>query len=72
MRRGIHHQWLPDEIVFEPNGMAADTVALLTGFGHKFAVKPDYIAAATGIMVDEKGVRFGAIDSRSDGVAVGY
>lgn len=68
----VHHQWLPDEIVFEPNGMSSDTVSILTGFGHKFAAKPEFLAAATGIMVDQKGVRLGAIDSRSDGMAVGY
>ncbi|MFN0278223.1 MAG: gamma-glutamyltransferase [Pyrinomonadaceae bacterium] len=68
----IHHQWLPDEITYEPDEMSPDTVSILTGFGHKFAAKPEYIAAATGIMVDEKGVRLGAIDKRSDGMAVGY
>jgi gamma-glutamyltranspeptidase/glutathione hydrolase len=68
----IHHQWLPDEIVYEPEGMPLDTLNILTGYGHTFATKPEVIAAATGIMIDEKGVRFGAIDSRSDGMAVGY
>ena len=68
----IHHQWLPDEIVYEPFGMSPDTLLLLTGIGHKFAVKPDKVAAATGVMIDEKGVRLGAVDSRSDGMAVGY
>lgn len=68
----VHHQWLPDEIVFEPNGMSVDTVSILTGYGHKFAAKPEFIAAATGIMIDEKGVRLGAIDSRSDGLSLGY
>lgn len=68
----IHHQWLPDEIVYEPYGMSPDTMLLLSGIGHRFVAKPEIIAAATGVMVDEKGVRLGAIDSRSDGMAVGY
>lgn len=68
----IHHQWLPDQIYFEPYGMSPDTMNVLTGYGHKFADGPGYIASATGIMIDEKGVRLGAIDSRSDGLAVGY
>ena len=68
----IHHLWLPDEILFEHNGMLPDTVSILTGYGHRFTAKPEFIAGATGIMVDEKGVRLGAIDSRSDGMAVGY
>jgi gamma-glutamyltranspeptidase/glutathione hydrolase len=68
----IHHQWLPDELLFEPFGMSPDTVAILLSRGHKAAQTPEKIAAATGVMVDEKGVRLGAIDVRSDGLAVGY
>ena len=68
----IHHQWFPDEIMYEPFGMSPDTLGILAGFGHKFADRPSNIASATGIMIDEKGVRLGAIDSRSDGLAVGY
>ncbi len=68
----IHHQWLPDEIMFEPFGLSPDTISILSGYGHKFVDKPGNIASATGIMIDEKGVRLGAIDSRSDGTAIGY
>ncbi|HQU85875.1 MAG TPA: gamma-glutamyltransferase [Pyrinomonadaceae bacterium] len=67
----IHHQWFPDEIRPEPYGMSPDTQRILESMGHKFAA-PGYIATATGIEIDAKGVRLGAIDSRSDGVAVGY
>jgi gamma-glutamyltranspeptidase / glutathione hydrolase len=31
----IHHQWLPDEIGYEPFGLSADTVAKLEAMGHK-------------------------------------
>ena len=68
----IHHQWFPDEILFEPYGMSPDTRSVLEKMGHNFADKPTNIASATGISIDEKGVRYGAIDSRSDGEAVGY
>jgi gamma-glutamyltranspeptidase/glutathione hydrolase len=68
----IHHQWLPDEIAFEPYGLSPDTMAILRRYGHTFASRPGYIASATGIMVGTDGVRYGAIDSRSDGQAVGY
>ncbi len=68
----IHHQWFPDEILYEPYGMSPDTMNILKGYGHKFTSSPGYVATATGIMVDDKGVRLGAIDSRSDGKAVGY
>ena len=68
----IHHQWLPDELLYEPFGFSPDTLNILAGYGHKFADKPGSVASATGVMVDAKGVRLGAIDSRSDGEAVGY
>jgi gamma-glutamyltranspeptidase/glutathione hydrolase len=68
----IHHQWMPDEILFEPYGMSPDTMNILSGHGHKFTSKPGFVASATGIMIDDNGVRLGAIDARSDGEAVGY
>ena len=68
----IHHQWLPDYIMFEPYGMSNDTRQILEKYGHKFATSPRTLASTTAIAVDNKGVRLGAIDSRSDGVAVGY
>jgi gamma-glutamyltranspeptidase/glutathione hydrolase len=69
----IHHQWFPDEILFEPFGMSPDTQKMLRGWGHNFAEKPANIASATGIAIEEKtGVRLGAIDSRSDGEASGF
>ena len=68
----IHHQWLPDELLYEPFGFSPDTLNILAGYGHKFADKPGNVASATGVMVDAKGIRLGAIDSRSDGEAVGY
>lgn len=68
----IHHQWFPDELLYETFGLSPDTKQILEKYGHKFAANPGSIASATGIMIDEKGVRLGAIDSRSDGVAIGY
>ena len=68
----VHQQWYPDEVLFEPYGMSPDTLNVLRMYGHTFAEKPGYIASATGIMIDSQGVRLGAIDSRSDGTAIGY
>ena len=68
----VHHQWYPDEMLFEPYGMSPDTLRILRTYGHTFAEKPAYIASATAIMIDDGGVRLGAIDSRSDGEAIGY
>ncbi len=69
----IHHQWLPDELVYEPYGLSGDTQKALLARGHKFA-KPRYLGDAQGIMIEAKtGMRLGATDPRrSDGLAVGY
>ncbi len=69
----IHHQWLPDEFVFEPYGLSGDTQRALSSRGHKLD-RPRYLGDAEGIMIEEKtGVRLGATDPRrSDGLAVGY
>lgn len=69
----IHHQWFPDEILSEPFGMSPDTREVLENLGHSFASKPGFIASATGIEIEAAtGTRIGAIDSRSDGEAVGF
>jgi gamma-glutamyltranspeptidase / glutathione hydrolase len=69
----IHHQWLPDEFVFEPYGLSGDTQRALSARGHKLD-KPRHLGDAEGIMIEEKtGVRLGATDPRrSDGLAIGY
>ena len=70
----IHHQWLPDELVYEPYGLSGDTQRALTARGHKLIDKPRYLGDCEGIMIEEKtGIRLGATDPRrSDGPAVGY
>lgn len=68
----IHHQWYPDEIWWEKYSLSADTKSILEGYGHKFVERPRYIATATAVAVGENNVRLGAIDSRSDGEAIGY
>jgi gamma-glutamyltranspeptidase/glutathione hydrolase len=69
----VHHQWLPDEIMDEPLGLAADTRRALEARGHKFTTKPVYMSDAQGIMIEEKtDMRLGASDARQEGAAVGY
>jgi gamma-glutamyltranspeptidase/glutathione hydrolase len=70
----IHHQWLPDEVAYEPYGLSGDTQKALITRRHKLVTKPRYMGDAQGIMIEEKtGVRLGATDPRrSDGLAVGY
>ncbi len=69
----IHHQWLPDEIVYEPLGMSADTERALRARGHKLTERPRYMGDSQGIMIEEKtNVRLGASDPRNDGAPAGY
>ncbi len=68
----MHHQWMPDSIISEQNGISADTLAIMKGYGHIFNETSGSVASATGIMIDDKGIRLGAIDPRSDGKAIGY
>ena len=69
----IHHQWLPDELVYEPYGLSADTIRALEARAQKLTPHPRYMGDAQGIMIEEKtGVRLGASDPRSDGAAIGY
>ena len=69
----IHHQWLPDEITYEPFGLSADTFRALESRGHRITQKPRYMGDAQGIMIEDKtGVRLGASDPRNYGEAVGY
>ncbi len=70
----IHHQWLPDEIVWEPFGLSTDTQRALQAKGHKLTSRPRYMGDAEGVMIEEKtGMRLGASDPRgSDSAAIGY
>ena len=77
----IHHQWMPDELAYEPYGLSTDTLHLLEARGHKVYVRPNagwttgegYMGNAQGIMLEEKtGTRLGASDPRGDGAAIGY
>jgi len=79
----FHHQWMPDEIRYEPFGLNADTRKELERRGHLFPKRSGgtgttdetagYIGDAEGIMIDLKtGMRLGASDARRGGMAVGY
>ena len=74
----IHHQWMPDALSYERNGLSADTATVLKSLGHSFKERASYEGAYQGdgetIMVDPKtNLRLGAADPRkADAKAVGY
>ncbi|MES2205871.1 MAG: gamma-glutamyltransferase [Pseudomonadota bacterium] len=41
----IHHQWLPDEVYYEPYGLSPDTLKILQGMGHKMIEQTPWGAA---------------------------
>ncbi len=69
----IHHQWFPDVTWAEEGVLSPDTLRLLEMRGHALKFRESQ-GAAHGIYLDtEKGLRYGAADSRSfDGRAVGH
>jgi gamma-glutamyltranspeptidase/glutathione hydrolase len=68
----VHHQWMPDLIVYEPYGLAPDVISRLQSMGHKFA-QPRYMGDAEGVMIENKtNIRLGASDPRLDGKSIGY
>jgi gamma-glutamyltranspeptidase/glutathione hydrolase len=63
----IHHQWLPDEVRYEPGGLNADTKLALEALGHKFASRPSFMGSCMAIAVDPStGHRLAGVDPRSD------
>lgn len=69
----IHHQWLPDRILYERNLLSPDTRKTLEAMGHTLNGRQS-LGVLMGITYDsEKKVLVGASDSASaNGAAVGY
>ncbi|MBD79619.1 MAG: gamma-glutamyltransferase [Crocinitomicaceae bacterium] len=69
----IHHQWMPDEIVYETNLLSPDTRKSLENMGHSIR-GVENLGRLMGIQImEEQRVYKGTADSSSpDGGAVGY
>jgi gamma-glutamyltranspeptidase/glutathione hydrolase len=68
----FHHQWLPDEVVFEP-GLPEALIKDLAGRGYRFAPNPHWIGEVEAIGIDPAtGERLGAADPRRNGAAASY
>ena len=69
----VHHQWMPDQIVYEPMGLVMDVTNTLRTMGHTLTDRPRHMGDAHAVMIEEKtGIRLGAADPRLNGKAVGY
>lgn len=66
----FHHQWLPDEIMYERNGFSEELINELTNKGH--TLKPlDALGLIEAIMVERDSVLHGAADRRGEDDAKG-
>lgn len=70
-RGRIHHQWFPDEVWVDPDGLDPATRAALEQRGHTFVPKPGW-GDAEAVMVDPvTGLRTAASDPRNEGQPAG-
>jgi gamma-glutamyltranspeptidase/glutathione hydrolase len=70
----FHHQWLPDRILYEKNGLSPDTLAILKTRGHELRENVNSgQGVAQGILYDAKAdlLEGGSDRRRSDGGALG-
>lgn len=69
----IHHQWLPDQLVYEKDLLSPDTQKSLEKMGHKTR-EVQNLGRLMGIIYDtELNIYIGACDSSSpDGASIGY
>ena len=67
----FHHQWRPDAIIYEKNGLDSMTIDHLKEMGHAFFERGS-IGKVDAILVLDDGTLEGGADPRGDDAAIGY
>lgn len=67
----VHHQWLPDKILYEKDALDIQTIDHLNRLGHQLK-EVNAIGRVDAIYVDENGNLQGGADPRGDDIALGY
>ena len=69
----FHHQWLPDNVTFEPNAFGSGLLDSLTGKGYEIRQENSVILGKVdGVLVLPDGRLEGGADRRGDDMAVGF
>jgi gamma-glutamyltranspeptidase/glutathione hydrolase len=67
----FHHQWLPDYISYEKNGIDSVTLNELESIGHNLKVRSS-LGRINAILVTPDGKKEGGADKRGNNSAIGY
>lgn len=67
----IHHQWFPDEVLYEKNAIDKTTLKILTDIGYNFRQVGNF-GRIDAILFNKDGSMTGYSDSRGYGEALGY
>jgi gamma-glutamyltranspeptidase/glutathione hydrolase len=69
----VHHQWLPDTLLYEPRALQADVMENLRRMGYALKESDISLGRVQAIFMDgTRHLFFGAPDPREQGVAIGY
>jgi gamma-glutamyltranspeptidase/glutathione hydrolase len=66
-----HHQWFPDEIMYEKNTFSTPLMDSLESMGYNLS-PVEVLGLIEAIMIDDKGLLHGAADHRGDDHAAGW